>query len=301
MNFLFYTVSKRLYRLKGELMNIYEQVNELVYGHHKVKKLLINALYKAHLRRQQIALGEEELIDTDKLLIIGDTGTGKSFLVNQLFRIAKKPLFYVDCSSLSPAGGSGFNINDLKKNIVNFLLENEDLNCSQSIIFFDEVDKLAKEFGSSEGWRRAVQEGILSMIDGYEDFSNLTFVFAGAFVGLKKEEKVKQLGFTNIRDSGIKSDITEDLVTYGFLPELVGRFTAVSELDSFDIEDFKTILDDFILPKYRKELYMLGIQHEFCLESMAKNAQKLGVRALKRNINEEISEKLFELSVNASV
>jgi ATP-dependent Clp protease ATP-binding subunit ClpX len=287
---------------------IFDELSRRVIGHDKAKKVLINLVNRSKLRYKQ-KWGElrelEDLASLSNCLLIGDSGTGKTFLVESLSEVMDFPLMKIDATELNPTGASGgLKKKDLIKKIVKYAEHlvaerpetyfSVDGTLDQVVVFVDEVDKLGQRI--SGDWNAHVQANFLTLFENKGDFSGITFVFAGAFQGMSKEKEVKKrsIGFNSSDTEDKKEkdiDFSQKIIQYGLLPELVGRMNNIVALDVLKLEEYKNILHQQILPRTRKQLADLGVL-EFDLsddqiETLVNEASEsgLGVRGLQTGVN----------------
>ncbi len=294
---------------------IYQELSELVIGHDNAKKVLINLVNRSKLRYYQKwgLMDRVELIKLSNCLLIGDSGTGKTHLVESLSKIMKFPLLKVDATDLNPTGASGgIKSEDLLKRIrqcAKDAMEDDpdtywsyDGTMDQVIVFVDEVDKLGQKLSSD--WNQHVQSNFLAMFENKAGLEGISFIFAGAFTGMsRKVEQVKKLGFHHYADKETtNADLAQAVVKFGLIPEFVGRLNNILLLDTLTKEDYVTILQNNILPTARKTLEYYGI-HNYAISTsvindIAEDAVKsgLGVRSLESSINKLLVELEFSPS-----
>lgn len=295
-----------------------EEFDAEVRGHDEAKKGLINLFNQMKLRYYQryIHLAREyELITPHKLLLIGPSGNGKTHLVEVGSRLAGVNLVKVDATVLSPTGnGQGINSDGLRKlirnsakNLVNTHKYYHSLQgtIDQTVVFIDEIDKLSRPCDSTGNWNRHVQESFLTMFDDKEEFSGVSFIFAGAFTGIDEQIKPKSsksIGFTMFKDETLNDndvDWDEEVIKYGLVPELVGRINGIYKIDTLTKEDYSEILYNILIPKKQEELL-----YYHCTDFTIKeaDAEKLinkaiksgqGVRSLKRELDKLVADIKF--------
>lgn len=294
--------------MKFETSNaeLLKQFNERVYGHETAKKALLTLVSRSRMRiHQKFELGvpDDELLEPCKLLLIGDSGTGKTMLVEQLAYMLDFPLLMLDATQLSPGSGKdgtgADKISQLCNDTVKIWLElQRKLGYTYSlegardrlVVYIDEIDKLACSFESSGNWNKHIQNSFLTMFDNHGDGAGVSFIFSGAFSGMKKEETSNGIGFNAVKTEK-KRILDEDIVKHGLVPELVGRLTAIVELDTFDKADYEHILHNVLLPRTRAHLsFFNGATLELTGESAERMialaiTSKQGVRHLKRQLN----------------
>lgn len=299
-------------------MNNYEILKELnarVYGHEKAKKVLINLVNRSKLRCSQIwdnKMPDEEAIPNVNAMLIGKSGTGKTWLVECLANVMDFPCVYLDATMLMPTSASGgYNVKDVIKqirdNAKRVMANNpnrylhEDEVVDSTIVFVDEIDKLAKEF-SSGNWNQHVQTSFLSLFENHQGLGSVSWVFAGAFTNLKREkEEIKSIGFNKQESKADDVDIEAEITKFGIVPELMGRINSIVELDNLALEDYELILRDKLLPKWEKHLQMLNVNTKVLakidVKSLANKAFKSaqGVRFL----NKELDKFFIDVEFNA--
>lgn len=287
-------------------IDLLDEYDRRVFGHEEAKKTLITLVNRSKMRHYQkfvLGLGKEDLIQPMKVLLIGASGTGKTFLVQQLQEICQFPLLCIDATELNPTGASGgITRQKLQKMIYDNAYEYDKYYSEKgytnsveglvdkTVVFVDEIDKLAKNFDSSGNWNKHVQSNFLTLFDNYEEYAGVSFVFAGAFSGMEREKASRGIGFSAVTTESDEI-LDEAIVKYGLLPELIGRLTRIIELDSFKEDDYKRILQDELLPKKRYDLSYYGhtlleLPEQFIERAIKKAISSgQGVRYLKRELD----------------
>lgn len=296
---------------------IYNALSEIVIGHDYAKKVLINLVNRSKLRYyQKWLMLEEKLIKLSNCLLIGDSGTGKTFLVETLASIMDFPFVRIDATELNPTGATGgVKKKDLVKKItdkVKELREQEmdqygqmykyfsfDGTLDQVIVFVDEVDKLGLKLSSD--WNKDVQSNFLTIFENNEELAGVSFIFAGAFSGmLEVDGQSNHMGFNKQEHKEAKErNLTADVIKWGLIPELVGRFNHIVALDKLTSENYLDILETKILIDAREQLKFFNT-HKFELtdeqkSSLVDTAMKsgLGVRALETGVQKLLVELEF--------
>lgn len=292
------------YKSNRELL---EEYNQHIRGHIEAKKAIISLVNRSKMRYYQKYKHLDDqyhLIEPAKLLLIGPSGHGKTFLVEVAARIMDFPLLKVDATTMSSIGRSdGITADGLRGLILNKAKELNHVKkleyksiqgtIDQTVVFIDEVDKLAKAHDSTGNWNKHIQESFLTMFDAKDEFAGVSFIFAGAFTGIEKQRNTSNsIGFNTPKEE-TTSDIEwdQEVIKFGLVPELVGRIRSMHRLDSLTEQDYKSILKDILLPTKQDELIYfnhVGLSlkpHE--INKMVKNAMASGqgVRSLKRSLD----------------
>ncbi|WP_122644520.1 ATP-dependent Clp protease ATP-binding subunit ClpX [Luxibacter massiliensis] len=310
------------------------RLDEYVVGQEYAKKAMSVAVYN-HYKRVATDTMDDIEIEKSNMLMIGPTGSGKTYLVKTLARLLDVPLAITDATSLTEAGYIGDDI----ESVVSKLLaaaDNDVERAEQGIIFIDEIDKIAKKKNSSQRdvSGESVQQGLLKLLEGSEvevpvgansknamvplttvNTKNILFICGGAFPDLEeiiKERLSKKtsMGFNSElkdkyqNDKEILSQVTvEDLRTFGMIPEFIGRLPIIFTLQGLDKDMLVKILKEprnAILKQYKKLLALDEVNLEFdggALEAIAEKAMKkdTGARALRAIIEEFMLDIMYEI------
>lgn len=316
------------------------KLDEYVVGQEYAKKVMSVAVYN-HYKRVATDTMDDIEIEKSNMLMIGPTGSGKTYLVKTLARLLDVPLAITDATSLTEAGYIGDDI----ESVVSKLLaaaDNDVEKAEQGIIFIDEIDKIAKKRNSSQRdvSGESVQQGMLKLLEGSEvevpvgansknamvplttvNTRNILFICGGAFPdleGIIKERLTKQssIGFgADLKDKydhdkKILEKVTiEDLRTFGMIPEFLGRLPIVFSLQGLNEDMLVKILREpknAILKQYQKLLALDEVKLEFdegALRAIAKKAMKkdTGARALRAIIEEFMLDIMFEIPKDDSI
>ena len=268
---------------------IKEQLDEYVIGQEQAKKIMAVGVYN-HYKRVFSDPGDDVEIEKSNMLMIGPTGSGKTYLVQTLARLLDVPLAITDATSLTEAGYIGDDI----ESVVSKLLaaaDNDVERAQHGIIFIDEIDKIAKKKNTNQRdvSGEAVQQGMLKLLEGSEvevpvgansknamvplttvDTRNILFICGGAFPDLPdiiKERLNKQssIGFqADLKDKydedkNLLMQVTvEDLRNFGMIPEFLGRLPIVFALESLTEDMLVQILQEpknAILKQYRRSFW----------------------------------------------
>lgn len=294
------------YKRNSELLL---ELDEHVVGHITAKKALINLINRSKIRYNQkyVAMEHKDYhIPPAKCLLIGGSGTGKTYLVESLQKILQFPLVKIDATRLTiTSAGDGIKSTDVidmikeaaKKAYMTDMRRNPTVEAAidQTVVFVDEIDKLAwGAKGESDSWNKRTQANFLQIFENSDELSGVSFIFAGAFSDMERMKDVKKmLGFVQTDDEkASEADIIDDLVVkYGLIPELVGRITAIVELDAFTADNYRDILVQKLIPRKLEELIYfncadLNLSEEDIEKVVAKAViSKQGIRFLKRELD----------------
>jgi len=285
-----------------------EIMNKEVFGHQAAKKALITLVARAqrnYIDEHAYGKSRKELSSPMKLLLMGESGTGKTFLVETLRSELGFPYFYVDATKLNPTGNStGITETALRKSILAYAdalvkeqgsrFKSREGVLAQLVVFVDEFDKLGNSFESSGKWNSHVQSNFLTLIDDKHEMSRVSWVFAGAFTETREKKRVKKhtLGFTGEESNALATKaITDDeLLKSGIIPEMLGRITKIVELDVFAEGDYVTLITERLLPSKLAEVDNMGMNGEHVevdINKMAKDAagSGMGVRHAQRSLD----------------
>lgn len=315
-------------------------LDEYVIGQEYAKKVMSVAVYN-HYKRVATDTMDEIAIEKSNMLMIGPTGSGKTYLVKTLAKLLDVPLAITDATSLTEAGYIGDDI----ESVVSKLLaaaDNDVDKAEQGIIFIDEIDKIAKKKNTSQRdvSGESVQQGMLKLLEGSEvevpvgansknamvplttvNTKNILFICGGAFPDLEqiiKERLMKNssIGFgADLKDKYdhdkkiLEKVTTEDLRNFGMIPEFLGRLPIVFTLQGLDEEMMVQILKEpknAILKQYQKLLALDEVNLKFddgALHAIARKAMKkdTGARALRAIIEEFMLDIMYEIPKDDSI
>ncbi len=313
---------------------IKQGLDEYVIGQDFAKKVISVAVYN-HYKRISSKNDNEVDIEKSNILLLGPTGSGKTYLVQTLARLLNVPLAIADATSLTEAGYIG---DDIESVLSKLLSEAKgDVKRAESgIVFVDEIDKLAKKKNAHQRdvSGESVQQGMLKLLEGAKievpvgassknamvplttmSTKNILFICGGAFPGIDniiKERLNKQSSMGFLADLKDKYDDEEDILKYvtsddvrkyGMIPEFIGRLPIISHLSELSKENLIQILKEpknAILKQYKKLLEMDEVELRFsddALEAIAQKAikRKTGARALRSIIEEFMLDIMYEI------
>ena len=315
-------------------------LDEYVIGQDRAKKVMSVAVYNHYKRVFAPQDGNIE-IEKSNMLMIGPTGSGKTYLVQTLARLLDVPLAITDATSLTEAGYIGDDI----ESVVSKLLaaaDNDVERAEHGIIFIDEIDKIAKKKNTNQRdvSGEAVQQGMLKLLEGSDievpvgansknamvpletvNTRNILFICGGAFPDLtdiikERLNKTASIGFqADLKDKydgdkNLLSQVTlEDLRTFGMVPEFLGRLPIVFTLESLNEDMLVEILKEpknAILKQYKRLLELDEVKLEFdddALRSIARKAleKDTGARALRSIIEDFMLDIMYEIPKDSSI
>ena len=311
-------------------------LDEYVVGQDFAKKVMSVAVYN-HYKRVLTDSESEDGIEIEKsnMLMVGPTGSGKTYLVKTLAKILQVPLAITDATSLTEAGYIGDDVESVLSKLL-AAADNDVEKAEHGIIFIDEIDKIAKKrnTNSRDVSGESVQQGMLKLLEGSDvevpvgassknamvpmttvNTRNILFICGGAFPELEKIIKKRltkqssigfmaQLGDEFDKDENIlQKVVTEDLREFGMIPEFLGRLPVVFALLAMTEEMLAKVMvqpKNAILKQYQKLLALDEVDLRFDEEAIsviAKKAveKKTGARALRAIIEEFMLDIMYEI------
>ena len=304
-------------------------LDEYVVGQEHAKKVMSVAVYN-HYKRVGCDIQDGVEIEKSNMLMVGPTGSGKTYMVRTLAKLLDVPLAIADATSLTEAGYIGDDI----ESVVSKLLaaaDNDVERAEHGIIFIDEIDKIAKKKNTHQRdvSGESVQQGMLKLLEGAEievpvgansknamvplatvNTRNILFICGGAFPDLEEIIKKSSMGFhADLKDKYDKEKNllhrveVEDIRKYGMIPEFLGRLPVIFALDALSEDMLVRILTEprnAIIKQYKKLLAMDEVKLEFeeaALRAIAEKAKKkdVGARALRAIIEEFMLDIMYEI------
>ena len=318
---------------------IKESLDEYVIGQEQAKKVISVAVYN-HYKR--VAAGADDIeIEKSNMLMIGPTGSGKTYLVKTLARLLDVPLAIADATSLTEAGYIGDDIESVLSKLL-AAADNDVEKAERGIVFIDEIDKIAKKRNTNQRdvSGESVQQGMLKLLEGAEvevpvgansknamvpletiNTKDILFICGGAFPELEniiKERLNKQSSigfFADLKDKYdndknlLRQVTVEDIRNFGMIPEFIGRLPIIYTLDALDEDMMVRVLKEpknAILKQYQKLLALDEVKLDFTEEALRAIAKKAmekdtGARALRAIIEDFMLDIMYEIPKDENI
>ena len=310
-------------------------LDQYVIGQERAKRAVAVAVYN-HYKRILSDHSEDDVeLDKSNILVIGPTGTGKTLIAETLARFLAVPFAIADATSLTEAGYVGEDVENILVRLVQ--VANYDIYKAQAgIIYIDEIDKVGRKNSSQSITRdvsgEGVQQALLKILEGTVahippkggrkhpeqslmpiDTKNILFICGGSFDGLSdiigQRINNAEIGFTKSlaksekEDEILKEVRPEDMIKYGFIPEIIGRLPVVTTLDHLDEFSLKRVLlepKNSLVKQYKKLFLMEDVKLVFREEALNEIIRlaverKSGARALRSVLENTMLDLMFYL------
>ena len=319
---------------------LYQQLNEYVVDQQRAKKVLSVAIYNHYKRVWSNQKSDEVELQKTNILMLGPAGSGKTLLAQTLAKVLDVPFAIADATSLTEAGYVGEDVENILLRLIQ-AAEFDVARAEQGIIYIDEIDKISRKSPNPSITRdvsgEGVQQALLKIIEGtvasvppqggrkhpHQDFlqiktDNILFMCGGAFEGLGEiiERRVSKdktsIGFSS-RSKGtedvdtdiglLNQVIADDLLNYGFIPELVGRLPVTVGLSKLDQDALVKVLTepkDALVKQYQALFNMDEVELEFSEKALVATAEEAlkqgtGARGLRSVLESTLLDVMYEL------
>ena len=315
-------------------VDIKAHLDDYVIGQEKAKRFISVAVYNHYKRLLHPAQGDDVEIEKSNVIMIGETGTGKTLIAKTIARMLDVPFCIADATVLTEAGYVGEDV----ESVLSRLLQASDYNpeaAERGIVFIDEIDKIARKSDNPSITRdvsgEGVQQALLKLLEGADinvppqggrkhpeqklitiNTRNILFICGGAFAGIEKiiERRIKQasIGYssqsTEVDEQAMLSYVSpQDLKSFGLIPELIGRFPVLTHLEALDKDALRRILTEpknALVKQYQRMFAIDGIDLRIAasgLDAIVEKAIdfKLGARGLRSILEAVLADAMFDM------
>jgi len=334
-----FPISKRIDFKLFKPKEIKEYLDDYVIGQEKAKIVLSVAVYN-HYKRIFSELNDDVDIEKSNILLVGETGTGKTLLAKTIAKKLDIPFCIVDATVLTEAGYVGEDVESILTRLLQAANYNVKL-AEKGIVFIDEIDKISRKSDNPSITRdvsgEGVQQGLLKLLEGSivnvppkggrkhpdQDYiqintKNILFICGGAFDGIEKiisnRVGLNTVGFGLKKDKKLEGNILSqinpfDIKSFGLIPEIIGRLPVLTHLDKLTKDDLIKILTqpkNSLIKQYKKLFELDGVELDVSLEACHLIVQKtielkLGARGLRSIFEKILLKDSFLLPSNKKI